>query len=403
MDTLSTFPRELLKQDVRERLSYFRNYTIAHPRLRETFTSFYNTLQECAPGTIIFLFGPTGAGKTTLRLAIEREITKILLTELETNKWRLPIVGIPAASSETGIFNWKDFYRRLLFALDEPCVDKKIWPNKIFKSNDYYNYPIGFKAAGIELRFAAEKALSLRQPMALLIDDAQHIAKVGSGKRIQNQLDCIKSLADITQIPIGLFGTYELLAFRNLSAQLSRRSIDIHLMRYRSDVEVDIKVFKNVLGQFQRHLPLSEEPDLTAEWDYFYERSIGCIGILKDWLYKALVKAINDKRQQLKTIHLQSTHLSVSQCEKMLTDAIEGETKLQETVIARSHLRKRLGLNSLNKESADCPTNNDDSNDQFSISKIEELSVPKQKKSRKPGQRNPQRDPIGTIKNAKTE
>jgi len=53
-----------------------------------------------------------------------------------------------------------------------------------------------------------------------------------------------------------LLGTYELLAFRNLSAQLSRRSIDIHFPRYRADSTADLKAFQSIVKSFEQQLPL---------------------------------------------------------------------------------------------------------------------------------------------------
>ena len=90
------------------------------------------------------------------------------------------------------------------------------------------------RAAGSEYHHAVERALRFRRPVAVLIDEAQHLARMGSGRRLSDQLDVIKSIANCTGTVHVLLGTYELLAFRNLSAQLSRRSIDIHFPRYRA-------------------------------------------------------------------------------------------------------------------------------------------------------------------------
>lgn len=143
------------------------------------------------------------------------------------------------------------------------------------------------KTAGVtELRHAVEQALKYRRPVVVCVDEAQHLARMASGRKLQDQLDCIKSLANLTGVPIVLCGHYELLVFRNLSAQLSRRSIDIHFRRYRADEKSELRIFKNVIWSFGRHLPLSEEPDLVEQWDYLYERSLGCVGVLKVWLLK---------------------------------------------------------------------------------------------------------------------
>lgn len=212
---------------------------------------------------------------------------------------------------------------------------------------------------------------------------------MSSGRKLQDQLDSIKSLANTTEIPIVLIGTYELLAFRNLSAQLSRRSVDVHFSRYRAEQKDEVNAFKNVLWSFQHHLPLPEEPNLVGDWDYFYERSVGCVGVLKDWITKALRKALKDGGKTLTRKHLERSALSVSQCEKMLADAVEGESMLEETMEARARLRRLMGLEAKFTKAG---ANGDRSSEQA----VKIPTAPR--KRRRPGERNPKRDPIGNSK-----
>lgn len=186
-----------------------------------------------------------------------------------------------------------------------------------------------------------------------------------------------------------LIGTYELLSFRNLSAQLSRRSVDVHFRRYRADRSDEVKAFKNVLWSFQKHLPLSEEPDLIANWDYFYERSVGCIGVLKEWLLKALKKALKDGGKTLTPRQLKDSALSVSQCENMLKDASDGEEALEETMEARAKLRRLMGLEAKFTKAV--------GNGDRTSERAEE-KPPARRRRRRPGERNPKRDPIGNSK-----
>jgi hypothetical protein len=199
------------------------------------------------------------------------------------------------------------------------------------------------KAAGLEYRHALEQALRFRRPLAVLLDEAQHLASVGSGRRLSDQLDVIKSIANCTGTAHVLLGTYSPLAFRNLSAQLSRRSVDIHFPQYRSDDPDDLKAFRTVLHSFELHLPLFEPPDLVSEWEYLYERSIGCVGVLKEWLLRALTAALR-KDGALTLRDLESHALSVAQCDRMLAEALEGELRLLESSGERARLRTRLGL-----------------------------------------------------------
>src|SRR5204863_9786845 len=133
------------------------------------------------------------------------------------------------------------------------------------------------RSPGSEYRYAVEQTLRHRRPAAVMIDEAQHLAKVASGRRLLDQLDVIKSIANRTNTIHVLFGTYDLLAFRNLSGQLSRRSVDVHFPRYRAESADDRKVFINIVHSFQEKLPLPDPPDLVKHWELLYERSFGCV------------------------------------------------------------------------------------------------------------------------------
>lgn len=384
------FPPELLKQSNSKRASYFDSYTVGHPQLKEASDSLTSAINDAIPGSLILVCGPAGVGKTTLRLRTEQRITTDMLTALESDPGRFGVIGLEAVSPDLGNFNWKDFYKRLLKILNEPCIDYKIKP---LTRNDN-NAPsqrtnTGHTAQAAELRLVAEDVLEHRRPSALLIDEAQHLAKMSSGRKLQDQLDSIKSLANMTKIPIVLIGTYELLSFRNLSAQLSRRSVDVHFRRYRADRSDEVQAFKSVLWSFQNHLPLSEQPDLVADWDYFYERSVGCIGVLKEWILKALKKALRDGGKTLTQKQLKDSALSVSQCENMLKDASDGEEALEETIERRAKLRRSMGLEA---RFTKAQSNADRSSERA------EKKPPARRGRRRPGERNPKRDPIGNSK-----
>ncbi len=322
-----------------DRLQRFQSFTMAHPLLLEVKERLLGAIKSAAPGSLILVLGPTGVGKTTLRLKVEQLLTQELLATLESDRGRIPFVSVNTMPSLNGNFSWKDHFARMLRQMNEPLIDEKL--------NGERNSRGQFTPAprvGFELQYAVEQALRHRRPSAVFLDEAQHLGRVASGRKLADQLDVIKSMANQTKIVHVLLGTYELLALRNLSGQLSRRSLDIHFCRYRCENKHDLEVFRNIVLTFQAQLPLAEQCDLSPWMDLLYERSIGCVGILKEWLMRAVAAALAARKATLLKKHLEETALLASQCEKILIEAREGEARLNEDETSRSRLRNLLGL-----------------------------------------------------------
>lgn len=335
------FPRELLTRPVRSRLDYFRSYTIAHPLLVEADAALRLAIEEPGGASLVLICGPTGVGKTTLRLRAEQRLKQSFLPVAETEAGRIPVLSLEAVAPEGGSFSWLSYYRRALHAMAEPLVEHKL---------DYgardpdSSLPASSRANGHQLRFALEQALRYRRPAAVLIDEAQHLTKIASGRKLQDQLDSLKSLAGMTGCVHVLFGTYELLPFRNLSAQLSRRSLDLHLRRYGAEQLAAATAFQRVIFSFQRHLPLTQEPDLCRQWEYLYARSVGCVGVLTDWLSRALAAALEEGSPTLTDRHLARHAWPAECCAKMAQEALEGEMALAEQSDSQGRLLRLLGL-----------------------------------------------------------
>jgi RecA/RadA recombinase len=361
------------------RLDRFRAYTVAHPRLVKAKDDLMNAMRGAEPNSLIFVFGPPGVGKTTLRLKTEQLITAELLSQLQEDRMRIPVASVEAVAPESGSFNWRDHYRRLLHQLDEPLIDYKVnrCPDGRYAQEGARFMPPS-RAVGTEYRYAVEQAIRHRRPVAVMIDEAQHLGKIGSGRRLLDQLDVIKSIANQTNTVHVLFGTYDLLALRNLNGQLSRRSIDVHLARYHAEIPEDRQVFINTVQTFEKELPFTDASDLVSNWEYLYERSLGCIGILKQWLVRAATVALHEGSRKLTTCNLESQALCMAQCEQLYAEIADGELKLEERSDAVARFRDRLGL------SANGP--------------LKAVSPPVPRfHFRRPGQRLPARDTVGRV------
>jgi hypothetical protein len=343
------FPPHLLQQPPESRLGYFKAYTVAHPALKQADQAVWNALREPAGAALIFVVGPTGVGKTTLLTQIEKRLIDLATTQGDRSNSHIPTLKLDAVSPALTQFKWGDYYQRALLLLQEPQVEYEVnyqstMPVLTRQTREQEVRPWKGITDTAGLRLIFEQALKHRRPYAMLSDEAEHIAKAARGSKLLDQLDHLKSLAIMTQVVHVLVGTYDLMVFRNLSAQLSRRSIDVHFSRYQATNEADMRAFKSVLWSFQRNLPLAEEPDLLQHWKYCYERTIGCVGVLKDWFTRALAEAIERGEKTLSRPLLEQHALSVDRCGQMVTEAVAGETALAADDHAAYRLRVRLGL-----------------------------------------------------------
>jgi hypothetical protein len=334
-----------------ERLQTFKRI-IAHPHLTAADEALRRAIQEPGGTYIINVFGPARVGKSTMMNHVFRTIILEMQPLLQQDRERVPLLWLSPRPPLSGYFNWKDFFQDGLVAFDEPLIDHKIAHDlgddeeltglaRPDGSRIKRKPPEGSKDA---MRQSFETTTKRRRPVAIFVDEAQHLDRVSSERQRQNQVDCIKSLAEKTGTIFVLIGTYELLPLRNLSAQLIGRSLDIHFPRYRSTAK-DLSQFKNVLRTFQDALPFAEETDVLLEhWEFCYERSIGCVGNLRLMLVRAVHAALWADAKTLTWNHLKTHAFREAESYEMMREAFEGESQLDSNPKQRAQLRKMLGL-----------------------------------------------------------
>lgn len=364
------YPQELILKSVDERISYFKNFTIAHPKLKMAFKDLEDNISVAEKNEILLIYGPSGVGKSTLFKKIIEHYYKIHLEEMVRDKGFIPIVGEEAIAPDDGRFDWKDFYIRSLCSLHEPLINHK----KIVHVNSKeLNQTVNSKNA---YRRAMENALIYRKPRAFLIDEAQHISRIARGRSLRNQMDILKSLASVSLVPFVLFGTYEILKFRNLSGQLIRRGMDVHFPRYKAELEEDREAFQNILWTFQKHLPFSHEPQLVDDWEYFYVHSVGCVGNLKLWFNRTVEYSLlnNQEKKTLELCDFKKFEISIDKIERLADETIEMEKHVDDfDSDCKSRVRLKFGFSN----------------------KSEETTQKNGKQKRKVGERKPNRDNVG--------
>jgi hypothetical protein len=313
---------------------------------------------------MVLVIGPSRVGKTTLIRLLEERLLARTKALMVSDPNFMPFASILAAGPGTGRFEWAEYYRAVLRALHDPFVDGKVARIRIR-----------------ELREAMETALKERSPLAIIVDEAHHLAEVAKGSRLQSQLNHLKHFENATGVSHILVGTYEMRPLRKVNAQLACRSIDVHFPRYDAANEEDAQLFRSVVWALQRQLPVLEEPHLVEQWEFLYARSIGCIGLLKMHLNRALNLALTEQAKTVTPAHLRKTALSETRVELALRNALESEAELTESGGADERLLTLLGL----RGSRTAPP---------AKAQTDEPS-PKPKPQDRPGKRSPGRDATG--------
>jgi hypothetical protein len=366
------FPPELLSCPTGARQEYFeQRCLISHPRLLEALEAILQAIcppgegaSSRRPGTMVLVIGPSRVGKTTLIRLLEERLTSMSKAQMLSDPSFIPFASILAAGTGTNRFEWTEYYRAVLRALRDPFVDGKV-----------------ARIRARELREAMETALLERKLLAIIVDEAHHLAEAARGSRLQSQLNHLKHFENATGASHILVGTYEMRPFRKANAQLACRSVDVHFSRYDAAIDAEAQVFQSIVWALQRQLPVEQEPALVEHWEFLYARSIGCVGLLKMHLNRALNLALTEQAKTVTLTHLRKTAMPEARVEAALRNALESEAELTESDGADERLLTLLGLRGSRKT-------------QPSKAKTDEPS-PSPKQQDRPGKRSPGRDATG--------
>jgi AAA domain len=336
--------------EARARLEAFKAVKVKHPRLEEVDRLVAQMIEEHAGATHLLLYGPSGVGNST----VTKRLTERFVTA-EPNRAIVPVVWVEARPSDTGAYARLDYYRQVLAALREHAAVKDRLMHLALTA------PPSRKRVEavewLEMREAVEYALERLQVKAVVIDEAQHLMHVTAPLRPVDQLDWLKSMTNRTQALHVLVGPYDLFAFRNLSGQAARRGRDIHFPRYHMARQGKRQEFVGALQYLLAHVPLACDVDgLLTHWRWFAEWSIGCIGILRDWLVDTVATLLAEGESPLTLEALTAHALETGQRVRLEIEARTGERQVEESkAYSQQQLQALLDIPGPN-QSAVAPT-----------------------------------------------
>lgn len=361
------------QKPITEILADFTSYVFNHPAASTTYRELMTTISAQASPRVIIFTGPTGVGKSTLAKAACNRLLQHYQEQMAAEPDFVPVVTISAVPPNGTAFSWKDFYIRLLTGQHEPLVDRKLLMPR--QTSLLPAHGLGERAlehsVADALRRAVEEYCRRRRTRFLIIDEAHHMLLVNSRQRLECQFECLKSLTIQTGVTILLTGTYRLLDILEQSGQLTRRSQVVNFPRYDMRRNDDLLNFRKVLGFLETELSKYVPTRLDESAEYFYRKSAGCVGILKDWLTLCLEHALEEKVPAIDATFAERFALKNRGLLTIAEEACLGEAKLAD--VADDRLVDLL-KNGVLLARGDQP-------------------LPTQR--RRPGQRNPKRDPVG--------
>lgn len=311
-----------------ELLKAYKDVRVKHPRIGQLFRETDLLLAPYSGADIVLLIGPTGVGKTTATTAMLENTYREQAVVMAEDMNFIPAVQIEAPSAGERAFSWRLLYSALLEALNEPLIGRKL------DSTDSVSTQLK-KRTGVDnkmlsgLRLSVERALKERRTRYVIIDEAVHILRQASERELPVYMDTLKSLSNICGVTFVLVGSYDLFDIMSLSGQLARRTHTVHFTRYRQDNQADYTAFAKTARALVQQMPITGEVDLERWLDPLFERSIGCVGILKDMLQRALTLTLINNGVW-KHEYLQKALLTKQQTRIILLETLKGEDLLND-------------------------------------------------------------------------
>ncbi len=305
------------------RLDAFKAFRVKHPRLEEIDRDLMRAIHGYRSYTLLALYGASGVGKSTV---MKRVASRCREEEMDSSV--VPVVMVQASPEDIGTSARLDYYRQILdqlrshVAVKDRILNLALARHPGKKSSD--------PAEWLEMREAVVYALELLRVKVVFVDEAQHLMYVDTPRKPTAQLDWLKALTNRTNVLHVLVGNFDLYDFCHLNAQAARRMRDLPFPRYHLDNQHECEEFVGALRTLLEKVPLTVDvADLLTHWRWFSEWSLGCIGVLGDWIVETVDTLCKEGATSLTIESLTRHALQPDQRMRMEMEARTGEHKVE--------------------------------------------------------------------------
>lgn len=345
---------------------------VLHNNFHDVLEGILTELEYGATDSIIVVPGPTGIGKTHLAKILCKR-----LSEFAESANRGKPIYVEAETAHGGGFKWRDLYLDVMHELDEPCIDLKTELDKVLqKLREGAPMPSSYKTTYSAARRSMNACIEQSAPVAVIIDEAQHIGTSYPSLSGGRYLDVCKGLANKKNTCYVLLGTLEIECMLNTSAQISKRTNVIDFKRYLR-TKTGITAVLTALNESIRQLQLKVTFNLGNYAFEIFDGTLGCIGLLIEWLERAMKRAKKSNRNELHWDDFEKSRLSHIKLETMAREIEAYREATERSGPFEYHKHFKLHQGEIRS-----PASNS------------ELEKSKPSGSRKPGARKTGRDPV---------
>ena len=254
-------------------------------------------IHQALPGTIVFVVGMPGAGKTELRKDVMNEFAGDLA---QWGTGRVPLVGVRAAPTDRSYFSPKDFQARLRAELQTPLLDwyspkneaamaaleafkqeiaqaREIWTER--RRGDSEN----------AMRWEFEQGARTRCVKYLFVDQAGSMARTQRGHEPHEHMYSLMCEAEEIPLVLVMIGTHRAAALWEGDSEIGRRSQKVIFRRYGNtendlfdllrlcaNLTRDLRFEKNAAPAQAIHLVYHATCGVFDEVRTFYQRAQSC-------------------------------------------------------------------------------------------------------------------------------
>lgn len=286
--------------DVIEHLERIRSDSlIMHRRFAEAFKKLHGLIVGGAPGQLILVSGPTNLGKTTLVRAMD--LCFIASAQQKGNQlWGSAYIRLP--SPVLARFDNGATYRRILTALDEPLIDKKVaYPGIRDGMLPRQAIHRGRGPTHEALWGALVKRLRNGHP-AVFLDEAGDLAQALKFPTLREAINKFKELADVGGSCVVLIGGPEVAPISWDSGQIATRVETVEMNPYYPHIDEDRTTFCALLLIVENNLSdgcIVPGTLSTTNSVYLMEKVRGTFGIALKIVIKAVKASLIEKKRPL--------------------------------------------------------------------------------------------------------